>query len=176
MTKYTSPYPIMHPSLPEPGQNGRDRLIVDRLLAQFWSYKTEMTGHRDEIVKVQSLFENKTVWPDQCEYAMATFNTARRPVKKLAGLLATKPSLPRKFRAQRYPILVETHQVDAQIDDLIAEIAIFRKICQNPSQQSSIQHQEIHYKIGAVCRNYENLLDKVDLIGTQTFNKNLENS
>ncbi len=121
---------------------------------------TNLSVALDALSYVHKLFGNeKEIWPDQFERAIALIRDVKEPIQKLSQLLENTSQLPVTAVPLRYPLAIALHDADKQLQDVIVLIT---QLCNKEvsPRQVAKQTQKIQYTLELIRSSCSEILQK----------------
>lgn len=150
-------FPISQPIRKRNPKGVNTRYMVSSQNAVFLQQTDNL---RADIKTVLSIFDDKQVWADQCEYAISKVKMIQDFTEKLEESIKKKEQLSKLMKTIRYPILVDTNYIGMQANEIILLIQKFSKVRKSTSSIGTEQ-KEIQFILRQLDVNINDLNKKL---------------
>ena len=141
-------------------QAHRSLTFGERMSRQYWS----VASRRRVLTNIVTCFsEQPMMWPLQCTAAVEQLIELRKYVQQCLHLLSTlEPAMTQRLRP--YGCICKLTDLNAQLTEVILEIAMFGPICQSVCFQRVSLHITLQVLFRRLLLTYEDTVSQLDAL------------
>jgi hypothetical protein len=128
-------------------------------------YLSEIMFLRGEIISFSELFEEEIkIELANCKEVMGTIKVLGRLAQEFSMVIECASFLPRGIVPLRYPLLAKLHYFHKEVFLLKPKIAVFQSICDECTDHSLKQREEIRLKLSELAETSEEIVDQLEIL------------